>query len=112
MQALAEWAAEHRLQLLTETLGVLGRHTIVKWLRWPPEHQHFEADPSGRRIRITPHQKLPPRSPIGASRDDVRSVKLFLSKKVIDIFTVESETRRLASNWSPNSSDQDQKPTI
>jgi hypothetical protein len=32
MQALAEWAAEHRLQLLTETVGVLGRHTIVKWL--------------------------------------------------------------------------------
>jgi hypothetical protein len=31
MQALAEWAAEHRLQLLTEAF-VLGRHTIVKWL--------------------------------------------------------------------------------
>jgi hypothetical protein len=97
----------------TETLGVLGRHTIVNWLGWPSKYQHFEADAAGVLLSATnPHQKLLLRSPIGATGGDVRSVNLFLSKKAIDTLAIESETRRLASNWSPNSSDQDDKPTI
>jgi hypothetical protein len=32
MQALAEWAAEHRLQLLMETLGVVGGEVRAKRL--------------------------------------------------------------------------------
>ena len=58
MQALAECAAEHRLQLLTETLAVPGRHTIAKSLA----NQHFEADDAKALLVAGYESSLPRRS--------------------------------------------------